>query len=42
MHKILVEILSITSSTKNKVTIIECDNEIRNIYELRNEKDIQK
>jgi len=40
MHKILVEILSITSSAKNKVTIIECDNEIRNIYELRNEKDI--
>ena len=42
MHKILVEILSITSSTKNKVTIIECDNEIRNIYELRNERDIRK
>ena len=40
MHRILVEILSITSSTKNKVTIIECDNEIRNIYELRTEKDI--
>ena len=41
MHKILVEILSITSSTKNKITIIECDNEIRNIYELKNEKNIQ-
>jgi predicted metal-dependent peptidase len=41
MHKILVEILSITSSTKNKVTIIECDDEIRNIYELRNEKNIR-
>ena len=42
MHRILVEILSITSSTKNKVTIIECDNEIRSIYELRNERDIRK
>ena len=42
MHKILVEILSITSSTKSKVTVIECDNEIRNIYELRNESDIRK
>ena len=41
MHRILVEILSITSSTKNKVTIIECDNEIRNIYELRTERDIR-
>jgi len=41
MHKILIEILSITSSTKNKVTIIECDSEIRNIYELKNEKDIK-
>ena len=42
MHKILVEILSITSGTKNKITIIECDNEVRNIYELKNEKDIHK
>ena len=41
MHRILVEILSITSSTKNKVTIIEIDNEIRNIYELRTENDIR-
>ncbi|BCZ48852.1 peptidase [Clostridium gelidum] len=41
IHRILVEILSITSSTKNKVTIIECDNEIRNIYELRTESDIR-
>ena len=31
MHKIFMEILWITSSTKNKVTIIECDNQIRNI-----------
>lgn len=42
IHKILIEVISITANTKNKVTIIECDNEIRNIYELRNEKDIRK
>jgi predicted metal-dependent peptidase len=42
MHKILIEILSITSGTKNKVTIIECDNEIRRIYNLTSEKDIKK
>lgn len=42
IHKILIEILSITSNTKNKVTIIECDNEIRNVYIIKNEKDIQK
>lgn len=42
MHKILIEILSITANTKNKITIIECDNEIRNVYVIKNEKDIQK
>lgn len=42
IHKILVEILSITSTTKNNITIIECDDEIRNIYELRDVRDIQK
>ncbi|AQS11846.1 hypothetical protein CLOBY_40040 [Clostridium saccharobutylicum] len=42
LHKILVEILSITSNTTNKITIIECDNEIRNIYKLRSERDIKK
>jgi predicted metal-dependent peptidase len=41
MHKILMEILAITSTTKNKVTIIECDNEIRSIYELKGEKHIR-
>lgn len=42
MHKILIEILSITASTKNKIIIIECDNKIRNVYELKSEKDIRK
>lgn len=42
MHKILIEILSITSNSKNTITIIECDNEIRSIYELKSEKDIRK
>ena len=42
MKKILIEILSITHASKNKVTVIECDNEIRKVYKLRSEKDIQK
>lgn len=42
MHKILMEILSITSNTKNKIIILECDNKVRNVYELKNEKDIRK
>ncbi|EKQ56446.1 MULTISPECIES: VWA-like domain-containing protein [unclassified Clostridium] len=42
IHKILIEILSITSITKNNITIIECDNEIRSMYKLTNENDIRK
>lgn len=42
IHKILIEVLSIASISKSKVTIIECDNEIRNIYKLTSENDIQK
>lgn len=42
IHKILIEILSITANTKNRITIIECDDEIRNIYELKSERDIRK
>lgn len=42
IHKILIEILAITSSTNHKVTIIECDSEIRSIYELNSSKDIRK
>lgn len=41
MRKILIEILSITHATKNKVTVIECDNEIRKVYKLKSECDIQ-
>lgn len=42
LRKILIEILSITSNTKNKITIIECDNQVRRVYKLRSERDIQK
>jgi len=42
MHKILVEILSITANAKNNITIIECDNEIRSVYKLASENDIRK
>lgn len=42
LHKILIEILEITANSKNKVTVIECDNEIRSIYKLTNRNDIRK
>ena len=42
MRKILIEILSITNAAKNRITVIECDNEIRKVYKLKNERDIQK
>ncbi|HCW54651.1 MAG TPA: hypothetical protein DG753_13165 [Clostridium sp.] len=42
LRKILIEILSITANTKNKITVIECDNEIRRVYKLRSERDILK
>ena len=42
LHKILIEILSITLNSKNKITVIECDNEIRSIYKLTNKNDIRK
>lgn len=42
MKKILIEILGITRNSKNNITVIECDNEIRRVYRLNNEKDIQK
>lgn len=42
MKKILIEILSITHVSKNKITVVECDNEIRKVYKLKSEADIQK
>ncbi|SFD15713.1 VWA-like domain-containing protein [Clostridium uliginosum] len=42
LHKILIEILSISRNTKNKITIIECDDNIERVYKLRGEKDIKK
>lgn len=42
LKKILIEILSITSSTNSKIIIIECDDEVRRVYKLKSERDIQK
>lgn len=42
IRKIMIEILAITSSRKGSITVIECDNEIRNIYNLNSIKDIKK
>ena len=42
IRKVMIEILAITESRRGNITIIECDNEIRNIYTLNSIKDIQK
>ncbi|WP_252249950.1 VWA-like domain-containing protein [Clostridium sp. ZBS13] len=42
LHKILVEILEISKTINNTITIIECDDTIKRVYKLRNEKDIKK
>lgn len=42
IHKIMVEILAITRSKVNKIKIIECDDEIRRIYDIKSPKDIVK
>lgn len=40
--KILVEVLEITRTRTNKITVIECDNEIRRVYEIKSKNDIKK
>lgn len=42
LYNILIEVVSITANIKNNITVIECDNEIRRVYKLRNKNDIQK
>lgn len=42
IRKIMIEILAITANRRGKITVIECDNEIRSIYPLRSVKDIRK
>ena len=42
IRKILIEVLAICRSKNAKITIIECDNEIRRIYPLKSENDIRK
>ncbi|WP_252234634.1 VWA-like domain-containing protein [Clostridium sp. ZS1] len=42
LHKILVEILEISKTINNTITIIECDDTIKRVYKLRCEKDIKK
>jgi predicted metal-dependent peptidase len=42
IHSIMIEILDIAKNRTNKITVIECDNEIRRVYEIRSRKDIKK
>ncbi len=42
IKKIMIEILALTQSRRGKITVIECDDEIRRIYKLSSPKDIRK
>ncbi|AYE34934.1 vWA domain-containing protein [Clostridium septicum] len=42
VQKIMIEILEITKMRRNKITIIECDNEIRRVYKIKSRNDIKK
>lgn len=42
IQKIMIEVLDIAKNRTNKITIIECDNEIRRIYEIRSKHDMKK
>ena len=42
INKIMREVLAIVKSKSGKLTVIECDNAIRNIYRLKSIKDVQK
>lgn len=41
IRKIMVEILAIVRNREAKITVVECDNEIRRVYSLRSAKDIK-
>ena len=42
INKIMIEILEISKSRGNVITVIECDDEIRRIYKIKSIKDIKK
>lgn len=42
VYKIMIEILGITKTRSNKITVIECDNEVRRVYEIKSKSDIKK
>lgn len=41
-NKILVEVLEISRIRTNKITVIECDNEIRRVYKIKSKNEIKK
>lgn len=42
VYKIMIEILGITQSRSDKITVIECDNEVKRVYEIKSKNDIKK
>lgn len=41
-HKTLIEILAITRDRANKIKVIECDDNIRNVYDIKTPRDIKE
>lgn len=42
VHKIMVEVLAITRSRVDKIKVIECDDDIRRVYDIKTPKDIKE
>lgn len=42
IKKIMIEILEISQSSMAKITVVECDNEVRRVYPLNSPRDIKK
>lgn len=42
IRKIMIEILAISKKRENRITVIECDNEVKRVYRLYSPKDIKK
>lgn len=41
-HQAMKEVLGIIRNYKHEITVVECDDEIRRVYKVRSEKDIQE
>ncbi|ASW43218.1 vWA domain-containing protein [Clostridium isatidis] len=42
IHKIMIEVLDIAKNRSSKITVIECDDQIRRVYEAKSRNDFKK